>query len=137
MTFQPITNRDRARQLVSFEGMELHVGFASVHCKTWCVETRAGNVLTVDGSANLRSSRNIEQLHISPDRGLYGFVTNFTEKVIEAYDVVNAEARKSRRKSIRGGDLWREVGAAAGERAAEEGATQKAPVQRSVGESRE
>lgn len=93
------------------DGCELHVGFASVHCKTWCVETRNGNKLTVEGSANLRSSRNIEQVHISPDEGLFDFVDGFTRRVIEAYDVVNEEARRSRRKSIRGGDLWQAVAA--------------------------
>lgn len=108
---------------LDLDGMELHVGFASVHCKTWCVETRNGHCLTVEGSANLRSSRNIEQVHISPDRGLFEFVTGFTENVIDAYDVVNAEARRSRKKSIRGGDLWQAVAA----RAAADGAGLERP----------
>lgn len=108
-------------------GMELHVGFASVHCKTWCVETRNGNRLTIEGSANLRSSRNIEQVHISPDRGLFEFVTGFADRVIEAYDVVNAEARRSRKRSIRGGDLWRAVGTAAGAKAEARAAEAEAP----------
>ena len=98
-------------QELDIDGVELRVGFAGVHCKTWTVETRNGHHLTVEGSANLRSSRNIEQVHISPDEGLYEFVTGFTEKVISIYDVVNAESR--RKKSVRGGELWQAVAATA------------------------
>lgn len=104
-------------QELDIDGMELRVGFAGVHCKTWTVETRNGHFLTIEGSANLRSSRNIEQVHISPDEGLYRFVTGFTEQVIGIYDVVNAEAR--RRKSVRGGELWQAVAEAEAAAAAE------------------
>ena len=110
---------------LDIDGMELRVGFAGVHCKTWTVETRNGHFLTIEGSANLRSSRNIEQVHLSPDEGLYRFVTGFTEQVIGIYDVVNAEAR--RRKSVRGGELWQAVAEAAAEvPAAGEAATAEA-----------
>lgn len=98
---------------LDIDGMELRVGFAGVHCKTWTVETRNGHFMTVEGSANLRSSRNIEQVHISPDKGLYRFVTDFTDKIIGIYDVVNAESR--RKKSVRGGELWQAVAEAAAE----------------------
>ena len=99
---------------LDLDGLELHVAFAGVHCKTWCVETRAGNHLTVHGSANLRSSGNIEQVHISPDAGLFAFADGVTRDIIDAYDVVNQDARK--RKSIRRSRLWQAVatGAAAG-----------------------
>lgn len=92
---------------LDIDGVDLHVAFAGVHCKTWCIETRSGNKLTIHGSANLRSSGNIEQVHISPDEGLFDFVDRFTSKVMKAYDVVNQDARK--RKSVRRGKLWRQV----------------------------
>lgn len=114
------------------EGMELRVGFAGVHCKTWTVETRNGHHLTVEGSANLRSSRNIEQVHISPDEGLYRFVTDFTDKIIGIYDVVNAESRK--KKSVRGGELWQAV-AETGAAAAAEAAAAAAAAQGSAARS--
>ena len=114
---------------LTVEGMELNIAFAAVHCKTWCIETRNGNYLTIQGSANLRSSRNIEQVHISPNRDLFDFVDGFTQKVIGVYNVVNKDSK--RKKGIRSGQLWqaavREAAAvdaavAAVEAAAQEGA---------------
>lgn len=91
------------------EGLELHVAFAGIHCKTWAIETAGGGVVTMTGSANLRSSRNVEQVHVTPDRGVFEFVDGFTQSVIEAYDVVNQEQRRAR--TVRSGELWRQVAA--------------------------
>jgi len=92
-------------------GLELNVGVAAVHCKTWCIETQNGNFLTIQGSANLRSSRNVEQVHISPSRELFDFVDGFTKKIIDVYNIVNEN--NSRIKGVRGGQLWQAVAAAA------------------------
>lgn len=97
--------------------MELNVGFAAVHCKTWCIETRNGNYLTIQGSANLRSSRNIEQVHISPSRELFEFVDGFTKKVIDVYNVANKNAK--RMKGVRSGHLWQAAVVAAAAEAEE------------------
>ena len=91
---------------LDMEGLELRVAFAGIHAKVTTIETLRGNVLTMQGSANLRSSGNMEQLHISPDRGLYEFCDGMTRRIIEAYDVVNQDNRK-RKKSIRRAELWR------------------------------
>lgn len=90
-------------------GMELNVAFAAVHCKTWCIETRNGHYLTIQGSANLRSSRNIEQVHISPSMDLFNFVDGFTQECINAYETVNHG--NSRIKGVRSGQLWQAVAA--------------------------
>lgn len=96
---------------LDIDGVDLHVAFAGVHCKTWCIETMHGNKLTIHGSANLRSSGNIEQVCITPDAGVFEFVDGFTQRVMHAYDVVNQDARK--RKSVRRGKLWQAVATAA------------------------
>lgn len=96
---------------LTVDGMVLNVGFAAVHCKTWCIETRNGNCLTIQGSANLRSSRNIEQVHISPCRELFEFVDGFTQKAIDVYNVVNRNSKHI--KGIRSGALWQAAVAAA------------------------
>lgn len=96
---------------LAVDGLELNVGVAAVHCKTWCIETRSGNCLTIQGSANLRSSRNVEQVHISPSRELFDFVDGFTKKIIDVYNVANKNS--NRKKGIRGGQLWQAVAAAA------------------------
>jgi hypothetical protein len=106
---------------LDIDGIDLHVAFAGVHCKTWCIETRAGNRLTIHGSANLRSSGNIEQVCITPDAGTFEFVDGFTRRVMQAYDVVNQDKRK--RRSVRRGKLWHLVAeGAAATAAAPEGA---------------
>lgn len=93
------------------DGLELHVAFAGEHCKVWAFETTDGGALTVHGSANLRSSGNIEQLHATPDRSVYEFVRGFIEDVISAYDVVNQDARRI--KTVRRAQLWQAVASGA------------------------
>ena len=91
--------------------LDLHVAFCGTHAKVWTIETCAGNVLTIQGSANLRSSGNIEQLHISPDRGLFDFCASTLRKMVDVYDVVNQDSRTF--KSVRRAKLWRAVAAKA------------------------
>jgi len=115
---------------LDIEGLDLHVAFCGTHAKVWTFETRAGNVLTIHGSANLRSSRNVEQLHISPDRGLFEFCDGMLKRMVEVYDVVNQDARK--RKSVRGSKLWqaaaRKAAGAAGDAEAGAGVPREAGV---------
>ena len=104
---------------LDLDGMELHVAFAGAHQKVWTIETLGGNFLTIQGSANLRSSGNVEQLHISPDPGLYEFCTAMGDRIIAAYDVVNQDARRHR--SIRRGRLWQALATDPGATRPEEG----------------
>lgn len=99
---------------LDLEGLELRVAFAGVHCKVLTVETLRGNHITMHGSANLRSSGNVEQLHISPDDGLFEFCDRMTQRILDAYDVVNQDNRK-RKKSVRRGKLWQAVAKAEAE----------------------
>lgn len=96
---------------LDIEGLELHVAIAEVHCKVVTIETWAGHALTMQGSANLRSSNSVEQLMISPDRGLYDFCSGVTEAIIDTYDVVMSERRKAnpRSKRLGGRRLWQAV----------------------------
>lgn len=117
------------------DGLDLHVAFCGTHAKVWTVETRAGNVLTVHGSANLRSSGNIEQLYISPDKGLHGFCQSTLMKMIDVYDVVNQDARK--RKSVRRSKLWQAVARKAEAEAADTAAgAAEAPSRGATGRGR-
>lgn len=85
-------------------GLDFDVAFASIHTKIVSVETLAGNHLVVDGSANLRSSRNIEQLRVECDNALYEYVERFADKVFAAYSVVNDGEPYP--KPVRGNRLW-------------------------------
>ncbi len=90
---------------LDLDGLDLRVAFAGTHCKVITVETPKGNVLTMHGSANLRSSGNVEQVHISPDRGLYDFCEGMNRRILDAYDVLNQDNRK-RRRTVRRAALW-------------------------------
>lgn len=72
-------------------GLDLDVAFASIHTKIASVETLAGHHLVMDGSANLRSSRNIEQLRVECDDGLYEYVERFADRVFAAYSTINRD----------------------------------------------
>ena len=88
-------------------GMGLRVAYASIHTKITTVETVAGHRLVFHGSANMRSSRNVEQVCVECDPGLYEFCEGFADRVLDAYDVVNHGAPRPR--SVRGGRLWAAV----------------------------
>lgn len=74
---------EHARDFV--DGLDLDVAFASIHTKIVSVETLAGRHVVTDGSANLRSSRNVEQVRVECDDGLYAFVEGFADRVFAAY----------------------------------------------------
>ncbi|MCI6843818.1 MAG: hypothetical protein MR874_03540 [Coriobacteriaceae bacterium] len=85
-------------------GLDLDVAFASIHTKIVSVETLAGHHLVMDGSANLRSSRNIEQLRVECDDGLYECVERFADRVFAAYSTINRDEPYPR--PVRGNRLW-------------------------------
>lgn len=94
---------------LDLEGLELHVAIAEVHCKVVTIETWAGHHLTMHGSANLRSSNSVEQLHISPDDGLYGFCDGVTQRIVAAYDILRQEKRQYKARRLGGKRLWHAV----------------------------
>lgn len=91
-------------ETLDVDGLDFDVAFASIHTKIVTVETLAGHHLVMDGSANLRSLRNIEQLRIECDDGLYEYIERFADKVFAAYSVVNRDQPYP--KPIRGNRLW-------------------------------
>lgn len=111
---------------LDLEGLELHVAFAGTHCKVITVETPKGNVLTMHGSANLRSSGNVEQIHISPDRGLYDFCEGMNRRILDAYDVMNQDNRK-RRRTVRRSALWQAMTSGASTRPTTNGDARPGP----------
>lgn len=84
--------------------IEFDCAFASIHTKIATVETARGNRVVMDGSANLRSSRNVEQLRIECDPELYEYVEGFADRVFAAYSTVNHDLPHP--KPVRGGRLW-------------------------------
>ena len=71
---------------------------AGTHCKLCIFETECGKKVVIHGSANLRTSANIEQFVIEESEELYNFNHDFQNKIIEKYKTI--------KKSIRVSKLW-------------------------------
>lgn len=65
------------------------------HMKTALIKTLGGKFITIHGSANLRSSDNIEQFAIEEDEDLYNFNMEFIDKIKEKYKTINKTVRGS------------------------------------------
>ena len=72
---------------------------AGTHLKITTIKLTNGINLVIHGSANLRSSGNIEQIAIQDSEEIYNFVTEFNDKIINEFKTIN--------KSIRRRKLWR------------------------------
>lgn len=71
---------------------------AGVHTKTCHFKTLGGKHVVIHGSANLRSSGNIEQFTIEDNEELYNFYNGMFDDILNRYKTIN--------KQIRGNDLW-------------------------------
>ena len=80
-TLEPLTN--------------LSVAIMRTHSKVVSVLTKKGGKVVMHGSANLRSSDNVEQVCIECDPDLYDFVEAFADEAIAEYDVVKKNGRKT------------------------------------------
>jgi hypothetical protein len=73
---------------------------ASIHTKTVNFETSGGRKIVIHGSANLRSSANIEQFTIEENEGLYEFYQSHFSSILDRYRTIN------KNKPIRDNELW-------------------------------
>ncbi|MDR1683093.1 MAG: hypothetical protein LBS25_06875 [Candidatus Symbiothrix sp.] len=73
---------------------------AAIHTKTAQFETIGGRKIIIHGSANLRSSANIEQFTIEENEELYTFYDSQLGKIIERYATIN------KKRPIRDNELW-------------------------------
>lgn len=74
---------------------------ASTHCKLCLIETHCGLKIVMHGSANLRSSSNIEHICLEESPELYDFNFEFQVAILEKYKTI--------KKSVRRSDLWQAV----------------------------
>ena len=80
---------------------KFQLAVAGVHTKTCQFETLGGKKIVMHGSANLRSSGNIEQFTIEENKELYDFYDGVFGNILDNYATIN--------KQIRGGELWRTI----------------------------
>lgn len=82
-------------------GDKFQLAVADIHTKTAQFETLGGRKIVIHGSANLRSSGNIEQFTIEENPEIYDFYDGVFTGIIEKYAVIN--------KPIRRKELWRQL----------------------------
>lgn len=72
------------------------------HTKICIFETHYDARIVIHGSANLRTSSNLEQFVLEDNRALYDFNDDWLSAIIEKYSTIN-------KKSLRGKNLWQAV----------------------------
>lgn len=77
------------------------LGVCGTHCKLALIETMAGNKVVIHGSANLRSSGNLEHLCIEENPDLYDFNFKIQSAILQKYWVV--------KKPLRHESLWQTI----------------------------
>ena len=72
----------------------VQIAFGAYHMKVITLETHHGNTLTIHGSANMRSSMNIEQMMFEPNNPeLYDFNTRMIADICDNYGTINHQAQ--------------------------------------------
>lgn len=74
---------------------KFQLAVARTHTKICFFETLGGKKIVLHGSANLRTSDNIEQFTIEINEGLYNFYNEFHGEIISTYKTINKSVRNS------------------------------------------
>lgn len=77
---------------------KFQLAVAGTHCKLTLIETHCGMKITIHGSANLRSSGNLEHICIEENEAMFDFNHEIHASIIEKYKTIN--------KAIRHDNLW-------------------------------
>lgn len=80
---------------------KFQLAIAYTHCKTVQFKTSNNKYIVIHGSANLRSSGNIEQIMIEENKELYDFNANYQKSIIDSYSTIKKELKRS--------ELWQKV----------------------------
>ena len=81
---------------------KFQLAVARIHTKICLLKTECGREIIVHGSANLRTSGNVEQIVIEDDADLYKFNMDWHQEIIDKYKTIN--------KSVQGEFLWETLG---------------------------
>ena len=86
---------------------KFQLAVAGSHTKICLIKTLGEKYIVIQGSANLRSSNNIEQFTIEENKDLYNFYMEYHTQIIEEYKTINKNIKK--KKSLRGNKLGQVV----------------------------
>jgi len=73
--------------------VDFQLGVSDCHCKTITIETPKGGAIVIHGSANLRSSKCMEQFCIEESRELLEFHNAVSDRILEVYSTINKPIR--------------------------------------------
>ena len=76
---------------------------ASVHTKVMLAKTLGEKHLVITGSANLRSSMNIETFTIEDNKETYDFHLDYHDKIMDKYKTINKQ------KAPKRGNIWEAI----------------------------
>ena len=79
---------------------------ADIHTKIVLFETVDGQKVVIHGSANLRSSGNIEQFTVEDNSDLFHFYDNYHRNILNKYSTINKKVKNPALRSI---DLWNTI----------------------------
>lgn len=80
----------------------VQIAFGAYHMKIITLETHHGNTLTIHGSANMRSSMNIEQIMVEPNnRELHEFNARMIGDICDRFGTINHEAEPMTRSQTK------------------------------------
>jgi hypothetical protein len=82
-------------------GNKFQLAAARTHEKTVCIQTKCGLFIVMDGSANLRSSGNIEQFRIEENETLFNFVVSGQDRILAKFSTID--------KSLNAKTTWQAV----------------------------
>lgn len=74
---------------------------AAIHTKITSFKSEGGKHIVISGSANLRSSNNVEQIYIQDNEEIFNFVTDFNDRIIETYKTI--------RKPLLTKKIWQQI----------------------------
>lgn len=83
------------------QGNRFQVAYGPYHCKIMALRTYKGNTILIHGSANTRSSSNVEQIMIEVNSGnLFDFNVRMIKDLCEKYGTINHKAKPQTRKQM-------------------------------------
>lgn len=85
-------------------GDRFQLAVAGVHTKIVTMELDNGQHIVLHGSANLRSSDNVEQFTMEDNREVYDFYDDFHTRIVERFGTIDKSVTKNR-----GPKLWNEI----------------------------
>jgi transcriptional regulator with XRE-family HTH domain len=73
---------------------KFQIAVCRTHCKIVLIELYSGEKIVIHGSANLRSSGNLEQMMIEENKEMYDFAYNYQMEIVKKYHVIDLEEKK-------------------------------------------